>query len=125
MDGYVPEATPWARTPGMASSPHSMATQEASMRFARHMTKIGTMVGAGLIGAAVLCWAPTATASDGHGDDSDTPIVAYGPEFYFPPDVYSVRHSLTSANKHKLDMTLGQGKSFTYIEGQEIGRAHV
>ena len=90
------------------------------MRFARHMTKIGTMVGAGLIGAAVLCWAPTATASDGQGDDEKTPIVDYGPEFYFPPAVYSVQHSITSANKHRLDVTLGQDQSFTYIEGQEI-----
>jgi hypothetical protein len=98
--------------------PTQHATQEASMRFARHMTKIGTMVGTGLIGAAILCLAPTATASDGH--DLDTPIVAYGPEFYFPPDVYSVRQSITSANKHRLDVTLGQGKSFTYIEGQGI-----
>lgn len=90
------------------------------MRFARHMTKIGTLVGAGLMGAAVLCWTPTATAHDRHEDDADTPIVAYGPEFYFPPDVYSVRQSMTRANQRRLDLTLGQDKSFTYIEGKEI-----
>ena len=104
----------------MASSPHSMATQEASMWFARHMTKIGTMVGAGLMGTAVLCWAPTATADNGHGDDAKTPIADWGPEFSFPPDVYSVRHSITSANQHRLDVTLGQDLSFSYIEGQGI-----
>ena len=84
----------------------------------RYATRAWYVMARGLVLTAVLCWPPTAMAQDQNGDESSHHEILN--KLHFGPEVYAVERSTSRSGQQRLDLRLGDGTTFTYLEGQQI-----
>ena len=94
-----------------------MVVKEGVMRYA---TRAWHVVARGLVLTAVLCGPPTAMAQgeDPDGGASSHDVILN--KLHFGPEVYAVERSTSRSGQQRLDLRLGDGTTFTYLEGQQI-----
>ena len=78
-----------------------------------------------MIAATIFACIPSTKAdaqssSSSAQSSSSTSFSTLLKEFEFGPNTYSITKSMTKDGKHQIDLDLGQGKHFSYVDGRAI-----